>query len=209
MCASCSRRSRSGPARSRAPSAADPSPPGRTVWWPRPQVIEEAEEMGGWRTPVALLLAVGALLATAGTQTAAQAAGTTALVAHGSVQQAYATGLAPRAAATLLRHGARVTTRRADGQGGVLFRGVAPGGGYRIRSGARRSGPLTVMTGRDAPPSTKLYEQSIPAEPGQGELTAPDQTNYQYLATRDGTKLAIDVHTPAGAGPWPTLIEYS
>ena len=93
--------------------------------------------MCGLRTPVALLLAVGALLATAVTSTSAWAAGTRPLVAHGSVEQAYATGLAPHAAVTLSRHGARVRTRRADGEGGVLFRGLALGGGYRIRSGAR------------------------------------------------------------------------
>jgi uncharacterized protein len=161
------------------------------------------------RTPVALLLAMGALLATAVTSASAQAAATRPLVAHGSVAQAYATGLAPHAAVTLLHHGAKVQSRRADGQGGVLFRGLTPGGGYRIRSGARRSGVLTVMTGRAAPPSTKLYHQSITATPGQGELTAADPANYQYLSTRDGTKLAIDVHTPGGPGPWPTLIEYS
>ena len=164
--------------------------------------------MWGLRTPVALLLAVGALLA-AVTSASAQAAGTTPLVAHGSVAQAYATGLAPHQSVRLLRHGARVQTRLADGQGGVLFHGLKPGGGYRIRAGARRSGLLTVMTGRDAPPSTKLYGQAISAEPGQGELTAPDPANYQYLTTRDGTQLAIDVHTPGGSGPWPTLIEYS
>jgi uncharacterized protein len=169
-------------------------------------VTEEVEAMCGWRTRVALLLAVAALLATAVTSAAASV---TPLVARGSVEQAYATGLAPHAAATLLRHGARVQTRRADGQGGVLFRGLAPGGRYRIRSGARTSGPLAVMTGRDAPTSTKLYDQAITAQPGQGQLTAPDPANYQYLTTRDGTKLAIDVHTPGGPGPWPTLIEYS
>ncbi|MFZ0388502.1 MAG: CocE/NonD family hydrolase [Solirubrobacteraceae bacterium] len=162
-----------------------------------------------WRTPVALLLAVAALLATAATSASAHAAGVMPLIAHGSVEQAYATGLAPHATATLLRHGARVQIRRADGQGGVLFRGVAASGGYRIRAGGRRSGQLTVMTGRDAPPSTNSYHQSITAQPGQGQLTAPDPANYQYLTTRDGTKLAIDVHTPGGPGPWPTLIEYS
>ncbi len=165
--------------------------------------------MRGLRTRLALLLVAGAMLATALSATAAQAAGTTPLAAHGSVEQAYATGLAPHAAATLLRHGARVQTRRADGQGGVLFHGLKPGGGYRIRAGARSSGPLTVLTGRDAPPSTKLYGQSIIAQPGQGELSAPDPVNYQYLTTRDGTQLAIDVHTPGGPGPWPTLVEYS
>ena len=165
--------------------------------------------MCGLRAPVAVLLAVGAMLATAVMSTSAQAAPTTPLIAHGSVGQAYATGLAPHAAATLVRHGVRVQTRRADGEGGVLFRGVTPGSGYRIRAGALRSRPLRVITGRDAPPSTKLYRQSITAAPGQGELTAPDPANYQYLSTRDGTQLAIDVHTPGGPGPWPTLIEYS
>ncbi len=165
--------------------------------------------MGGGRISVALLLAVGALLAIPVTSASAHAAGMTPLVAHGSVEQAYATGLAPRARVTLVRRGARVAIRRADAQGGILFRGLAPGGGYRIRAGTRSSGPLTVMNGRDAPPSIKLYDQSITAQPGQGELTAPDPANYQYLTTRDGTQLAIDVHTPAGPGPWPTLIEYS
>jgi uncharacterized protein len=166
--------------------------------------------MRGLRTALTLLLAAGVLLlGTAVASTPALAAGATPLAAHGSVEQAYATGIMPHATVTLLRHGTRMQTRRADGDGGVLFRGVAPGGGYRIRSGARSSGPLTVMTGRDAPPSTKLYDQSITAEPSQGDLTAPDPANYQYLTTRDGTKLAIDVHTPGGPGPWPTLIEYS
>jgi uncharacterized protein len=156
------------------------------------------------RSLMLLVLATGALLVAAAS---AQAA--TRIHARGSVQQAYATGLAPRAKVTLARHGAVLRRRRADRQGGVLFSGLRPGRGYRIRSAGRRSGPLTVMTARDAPPSTKLYRQSITAQPGQGELTAPDPTNYQYLTTRDGTKLAIDVHTPAGPGPWPTLIEYS
>jgi hypothetical protein len=153
---------------------------------------------------VVLVLAVGALL---GAATCAEAAAR--LHAHGSAKQAYATGLGPRAKATLLRHGRALRTRRADDQGGVLFSGLRPGRGYRIRSGSRTSGPLTVMTARDAPPSTKLYDQAISAEPGQGELSAPDPANYQYLETRDGTKLAIDVHTPGGPGPWPTLVEYS
>ena len=163
--------------------------------------------MRGFRTPVTVLLAMGALMATM--SASAQAAGTSPLAAHGSVAQAYATGLAPHQTVTLLRHGSRLQTRRADGEGGVLFRGLRAGGGYRIRAGARRSGPLTVMTGRDAPPNTKLYDQPITATAGQGMLSAPDPANYQYLTTRDGTQLAIDVHTPGGPGPWPTLIEYS
>src|SRR6185503_11873101 len=49
------------------------------------------------------------------------------------------------------------------------------------------------------PASTKTYDQTLPAG------------GYGYLKTRDGTKLAIDVHLPGPAedGPYPTVIEYS
>ena len=162
------------------------------------------------RTSRSLTLLALVAIAVLGAVSSAQAAASrTRLHARGSVEQAYATGLGPRSRVTLLRHGTALRVRRADRQGGVLFSGLTPGRGYRIRSGARMSGPLTVMTARDAPPSTKSYRQSISAQPGQGELNAPDPENYQYLTTRDGTKLAIDVHTPGGPGPWPTLIEYS
>jgi predicted acyl esterase len=134
--------------------------------------------------------------------------------AHGSVEQVYATGLSPGARMTLVdRRGRKVATKRADSLGGVLFRNLAPGGGYRVglASGGPRSGPLRVLSTSPAPPSTSVYEQSIPS------------SGYGYLTTRDGTKLAIDVHPaqdvtkavpgpelPAlPAGPAPTLIEYS
>ena len=134
--------------------------------------------------------------------------------AHGSVEQVYVTGLRPRARMTLLNHsGRKVATRRADGLGGLLFRHVRPGAGYRVRlaGGGAKSGPLRVLSTRSAPPSTKTYKQQIP----------PD--GYGYLRTRDGTKLAIDVHPPQDvtnavpgvepptvpSGPTPTLIEYS
>jgi uncharacterized protein len=83
-----------------------------------------------------------------------------------------------------------------------------------------------VLSTRPAPPSTSVYNQTIPS------------SGYGYLTTRDGIKLAIDVHlpqspagtpglrpgvglppipqigaihvpTPATCPPWPTLIEYS
>ncbi len=108
-----------------------------------------------WRTPVALLLAVAALLATAATSASAHAAGAMPLVAHGSVEQAYATGLAPHGAATLLRHGARVQTRRADGQGGVLFRGVAAG---RRLPDPRRRAQIRPVDGNDRPRRAAQHE---------------------------------------------------
>jgi predicted acyl esterase len=132
--------------------------------------------------------------------------------AHGSVEQVYATGLVPGAQVSLYDgEGHEVATKSADGLGGVLFREVPPGGGYQLASGGEESPPLQVLTTQSAPPSTEIYNQSIPS------------SGYGYLTTRDGTKLAIDVHPPQDvtkvlpgvelpplpSGPTPTLIEYS
>jgi hypothetical protein len=113
--------------------------------------------------------------------------------------------------------GRTLATQNADPQGGLLFRNVAPGGGYRVRLSPHgaQSGPITVHSDQSAPWDPSVYDQSIP------------DSGYGYLTTRDGTKLAIDVHpptSPAGLGlpaltlpaglpdyapPYPTLIEYS
>jgi uncharacterized protein len=146
-----------------------------------------------WLFMTALALALA--LSTA----AAQAKGGR-LVAHGSVQQVYATGLTPRAAVSLLnRHGRTVTTQRADSLGGIVFRQVTPGAGYRLKAGHARSAAVTVMPDRSAPPTTKVYDQTLP------------KGGYGYLRTRDGTSLAIDVRLPgpASGGPYPTLVEYA
>ncbi|MBV9212974.1 MAG: CocE/NonD family hydrolase [Actinobacteria bacterium] len=166
---------------------------------------------------VAALLAPGLAAPSAPAQGphAAQAS----FVAHGSVEQIYVTGLAPRARMTLLNgSGKAVATKRADPLGGLVFRDVKPGTGYRVRLGSKgaKSGPLTVISTRPAPPSTSVYNQTI------------QPSGYQYLTTRDGTQLAIYVHPPqdwtkafnSTAGippptypsigqPTPTLIEYS
>jgi predicted acyl esterase len=113
--------------------------------------------------------------------------------------------LAARSAVTLADRGGRIiATGRADALGGVVLRAIAPGSGYRLRgraAGGRsgRSGPLTVLPDRSAPPSTRIYDQALPAG------------GYGYLRTRDGTQLAIDVRLPgpASAGPYPTLVEYA
>jgi predicted acyl esterase len=144
-----------------------------------------------FRVAVALVIAAGLVGAGAG---AAQAK----LLAHGSVKQVYATGLAPaRTVALIGRRGQVRQRRRADSLGGVLFRGVAPGRGYRVAQGRSRSAQLTVMNGRDAPSGTSFYNQRIPS------------SGYGYLTTRDATTLAIDVRLPSGNGPYPTLVEYS
>src|SRR5947209_7259798 len=143
-------------------------------------------------------------------------AGAATFEAHGSVEQVYVTGLAPYARMSLLgRGGHTVATKSADSLGGLLFRNVRPGSGYRVRlsHGGATSAPLTVLSTTPAPPSTSIYNQTIPSD------------GYGYLTTRDGTKLAIYVHPPQDVAnalpngnqiphlptvePSPTLIEYS
>jgi predicted acyl esterase len=160
-------------------------------------------------------LCAGGLLASLALPGGAGAAdGEPAFEAHGSVEQVYATGLPPGAQVSLYDGaGQQVATRTANQLGGTLFREVAPGDGYTVglTAGGPRSGPLRVLTTDSAPPSAEVYDQSIP------------QRGYGYLTTRDGTKLAIDVHPPQDvttvlpevelptlpSGPTPTLIEYS
>ncbi len=149
---------------------------------------------------VALL--VGWLVATTLLPTAVAAASTPGFTAVGSAHQVYATGLPPGASASLLGPtGHDRTTLRADALGGVLFRNVPAGGGYRVRLDAdgQESGPLVVHTDAPAPWDPGVYGQSLPT------------SGYGYLTTRDGTKLAIDVRLPIGshAAPYPTVIEYS
>jgi predicted acyl esterase len=139
-----------------------------------------------------------------------------AFSANGSVEQVYVTGLAANAQASLLNsHGETVSTQNADPLGGLLFRNVAPGKGYRVRlaSTNEESARLTVHTDAARPWDSSIYKQSIP------------DSGYSYLTTRDGTQLAIDVHPPglgsltdsvswahpqvSRAGRYPTLIEYA
>ena len=96
----------------------------------------------------------------------------TSSIAHGSVEQVYATGLdAGRAVTLSTAAGQTVATSSADELGGVLFRKVKPGGGYRVeRRAATKSGPLRCSSTQSAPPSTDVYDQAIPDE----RLRLPD-----------------------------------
>jgi predicted acyl esterase len=169
---------------------------------------------------VSIAVVLVALMAVAHTSAAAPPAPT--FTAQGSAEQVYVTGLAPNAKASLLTPtGTTLYTQNADSLGGLLFRNVPPGTGYRVHldPGGPPSAPITVHSTAAAPWDPGIYNQSI-ADNG-----------YTYLTTRDGTKLAIDVHpptSPAGqpgapssihlptfpanssyAPPYPTLIEYS
>jgi uncharacterized protein len=153
-------------------------------------------------------------------------ASASAFTAKGSAEQVYVTGLSPNAQVSLLSaSGETVSAQSADSLGGLLFRNVAPGTGYRVRvtSTGEEEGSITVHSDAASPWDPGVYNQSIP------------DNGYTYLTTRDGTQLAIDVHpptspagepgvpssfhfptfpqpgvpTPSYTPPYPTLIEYS
>jgi predicted acyl esterase len=166
---------------------------------------------------IAIALVVRGLTAT-GTAASAAVASFTAV---GSARQVYVTGVAPSTQMALLDGtGAVVQTKRASSLGGVLFRNVHGGSGYRVRrvSDGAVSPKLTVHSEQAAPWNPEIYDQSIPS------------SGYGYLTTRDGTKLSYTVHPPTSptslgiptlaplpnlpvslpfAPPYPTLIEYS
>ena len=105
--------------------------------------------------------------------TATGAAAAPTFSAHGSVEQVYVTGLAPAAQMSLVNSaGTTVATRQANSLGGLLFRNVTPGSGYRVRpaAGGEASGPLTVLSTQPAPPSTARLR---PVDPVQ-RLRLPD-----------------------------------
>jgi uncharacterized protein len=134
----------------------------------------------GFSTLALVLLLLSLMLVWAGAAGAAPA-----FEAHGSVEQVYATGLAPGAKVTLYDGaGDEVGSKPADELGAVLFREVAPGSGYTLGANGSRSEAVRVLNQRSAPPDTSIYDQKI------------EPHGYQYLTTRDGTKLSIDVHPP-------------
>jgi predicted acyl esterase len=166
----------------------------------------------------AVLLSAGLLTGSLAGAGATAAAAKSSINAVGSVKQVYVTALKPRAKASLIDPaGHTLKTQTVNSLGGVLFRNVPPGDGYRVKSHGVTSDRLTVHNADAAPWDPNIYKQSIP------------DNGYTYLTTRDGTKLALTVHPPTSpAGepglppgtdppsggpdytpPYPTLIEYS
>src|SRR5436190_20236009 len=110
------------------------------------------------RAPISIIFALVALAALLVT-----AASASAFTAQGSVKQVYVTGLAPNAQMSLLSSkGATVYTQNANSLGGLLFRNVTPGAGYRVRltSTGETSGKITVHSEGAAPWNPSVYEQS-------------------------------------------------
>ena len=143
--------------------------------------------------PAVSLALVLAAIAPAG------ASGANSLNVHGSVNQVYVTGAQPGTSLRLVRKGKVVSKKPVGTLGGVLFRRISTGKGYRVRAAdGSLSRRIAVMSER-APKDTSIYNQTLP--PG----------GYGYMYTRDGTSLALDVRMPGPVanGPYPTLVEYS
>src|SRR5215216_6703455 len=128
------------------------------------------------------------------------AAAANSLAVHGSVNQVYVTGAQPGTSLTLVRKKERISRKRVGTLGGVVFRRVPAGKGYRVRAAdGSLSVKVGVMRDRPAPKDASIYNQALPAG------------GYGYAYTRDGTSLALDVRLPgpASAGPYPTVVEYA
>ncbi len=149
------------------------------------------------RTTVAAVAAALALVALL----PASASAANSLAVHGSVNQVYVTGAQPGTSLRLIdRKGKKVSTKPVGSLGGVVFRRIPAGKGYRVRAAdGSRSAKVGVMSDRAAPKDPSIYNQSLPAG------------GYGYMTTRDGTSLSVDVRLPGPAsdGPYPTLVEYA
>jgi predicted acyl esterase len=124
------------------------------------------------------------------------------LSVHGSVEQVYVAGARPSEALQLVDARDRVVrTARADRAGALILRSVPAHASYRVRDAtdhARRSSLVSVTAVSDVPDPSFYAAQKL----GPG---------YQYVTTRDGTRLAVNVRLPGPPeqGPYPTVIEYS
>src|SRR5919197_3196472 len=92
---------------------------------------------GPWRVCIALCVSVLAFMLMSAARAGAASAAEPAFSAYGSVEQVYVTGLAPQEQMSLLNGAGRtIATQQANSLGGLLFRNVTPGSGYRVRPSA-------------------------------------------------------------------------
>lgn len=120
-----------------------------------------------------------------------------------SVEQLAVTGLDPDAEVEVLEGGPGeavvVDAGHADAMGSILFRDLQPGSGYVVRSGGVETDGLVVESPESSRPAQAFYD-------GQDLVEG-----FQYVETRDGTTLSVNVVLPGPIedGPYPTVVEYS
>jgi predicted acyl esterase len=118
---------------------------------------------------------------------------------RGSVNQVDVTHAPPGDTLELVNAaGAAVATGTVDSLGSLLFRNVDAGDGYTVEDGDAVSLPIDVMAATDTPPQIFYDTQQL-------------VDGFQYITTRDGTRLSAEVTLPGpiDGGPYPTVIEYS
>lgn len=122
---------------------------------------------------------------------------------RGTVEQVYVWSAPPGAGIELVGPGGTVDASGvADTLGSLVFRGLMPGEGYRVRLADDPSdytGPITVLSVEGSQPDDAFYESQ--------ELVA----GYQYLTMRDGVTLAafVTLPGPPEEGPYPTIVNVS
>jgi uncharacterized protein len=90
------------------------------------------------------------------------------------------------------------TSRVVDAQGSVMFREL-PTGYYLVASNREINWAVEVRDTNNPPPPQSFYADQ--------ELV----NGFQYIETRDGTLLSVNVSLPGPVedGPYPTVVEYS
>ena len=126
------------------------------------------------------------------------------LAVAGSIHQALVTDALPGEVVRILdKENVLLDEATVDRLGSVIFRDLAPGGGYRIETvrdeSRQQSEAFAVLD--ESPPAQSFYDKQ--------EL----KEGLNYITARDGVKLAATVRLPEGKdigdGPFPTVIEYS
>ena len=131
----------------------------------------------------------------------AQVVADAAFTAGGSVNQVFALDLPAGAGVDLVDGSSTVVdSGTADAQGAVLFKDVAAGSGYAVRSGDHVVDDLSVTDPDDAPDAS-WFDTRVADD--------PLQPGFGYITTRDGTTLSANVILPEGNGPFPVLVNYS
>ncbi len=118
-----------------------------------------------------------------------------------SVEQLQVTHAQPGATLVVINaQGKEVARGEVDTQGSLMFRRLAPGAGYLVKTTGEEpetTKPLTVMSVESSAPKPESYAQQ--------KLVA----GFNYLTMRDGTTLSAWVTLPKGRGPFPTIVSYS
>jgi predicted acyl esterase len=129
---------------------------------------------------------------------------TTSFRVRGSVQQIHV-WKAPASVKVSVHdaQGQLVREETTDEQGSLVLRNVPPADDYSVSvpdaPAPNEAKPVRVMSVADSQPAKDFYT---------GQKL---QTGYNYITTRDGTKLAayVTLPGPASKGPYPTVVNYS